>query len=406
MSLINKVDNTFFSCGDASASPFSVLSSPKVDSIGQRIINGYANIVVKSVDTAQSSKYILPSAELISSASLESLFVNRILEIIDVHATIDFDDFLIPNEFSPFSIKEHLDLIEEPGLYVTTGTERAFFGLSLFNPEKCRGMVVIDINPRVIAYVNFNIMLLRISKDRFEYQALSEFILPYSDRPEEEMESRLLVIKEKLLSDNDIPEPIKTYYLSNLEDFGSIYFLRIYEDWRSEKNDQWFQGVQYYNDDRLFQVLQYFAKEGKIITILGDINNLHFLDGQKIAVVDISNIDDYALIDLRGDENFHPRVISTCMFSAQHRTEYYSFIYQPLSLSQRSEMYKILDLLSIYFANVCPEMAAQNFCTCLKEYLIKKNEKREEMDIFNYPCVSYSSMFFSKVNYLRLKAKI
>jgi len=73
----------------------------------------------------------------------------------------------------------------------------------LADPTKCEGLVIRDISHRVKAYVDCNVLLLRISNSREEYCALAK-------------EFNEKAILEKNYRDPTIPEVWKKYYKENL----------------------------------------------------------------------------------------------------------------------------------------------------------------------------------------------
>jgi len=83
---------------------------------------------------------------------------------LDIHQVVNFADYRYPNEGN---ITEYRSLfqMQQPGLLVSTGTERSFFALIetvLASPQGyCKGLVIRDINPKVKAYTDFNVLLLR-----------------------------------------------------------------------------------------------------------------------------------------------------------------------------------------------------------------------------------------------------
>lgn len=265
-----------------------------------------------------------------ANLTLEERFQSACLQTVDVNKIINFQDFLDPNEGTPGGVKLHLDKIIDPGLIVSTGTERSFFDLALCDPEKCLGLVVRDINPRVKAYVDFNTLLLRIADNRFEYEELSSAANHFNERV-----NRI----QRKLEDSPLSEPLKQYYLNNLQNFADIYFYYSLR-W---KKDSCFEGVYYHKDDQLFKQLQSYAKAGKIIATIGDINDLRFLSDYPIAAVDISNIPDYALMNVQGGENFHPLIIWTN--AHPDKTTYHSYLHCKVSLEVKEEIDAILDAL-------------------------------------------------------------
>lgn len=94
-------------------------------------------------------------------------------------------------------------------------------------------------------------------------------------------------------------------------------------------------------DDQLFAKLQRYAKSGRIIATLGDINNLSFLKESKIAVVDISNIHSYCMIDLDINTPPQPRIIWTCPGMGP-LFRYFSYLHNKLADIEREEFRDLL----------------------------------------------------------------
>ncbi len=234
----------------------------------------------------------------IDHQSLEEPLKDQVYIKIDVKAKLNFRDFLSPNEQSPKNVKPHLEPMSQ-GLMVSTGTERSFYDLLLSSEEKCTGLVVRDINPRVKAYVDFVILLLRICDTREEFLKLS------SNPKKKGFDARIELIKEKLIG-SDVPTQIKEYYLTHLSDFATIYFPEKHLPEHGDNTQ-----TDYRSDDRLFAKLQRYAKAGAIIATVGSINDLQFLGDQKVAVVDTSNVCDYEEINLKGNGEFNPITIWT-----------------------------------------------------------------------------------------------
>ena len=236
--------------------------------------------------------------------------------------TRDIGNFLSPNEYDVINVKDHLDRMEE-GFILSCGTERSFFDLVLANPEKCRGLIVRDIDSRVKAYVDFNVLLLRISNDVRDYESLST--LDFENKPE--LEERVQEIKRRIhlkMKSGEISIKIGLYYLENLEKLASVYYSTS-KAWRNEKF-YFFQGVEYYRDEEKFRKLQAYAKAGKIIATVGDINDLQFLHRVRVSVVDTSNVFDYFLGDFQVDDQSNPLIIWTDLFHPS--AKYHSFFFK------------------------------------------------------------------------------
>jgi hypothetical protein len=257
---------------------------------------------------------------------------------IDLNAISNFGDYTSPNEGGVLAILRHLKMLV-PGIIVSTGTERSFFDLALADPEMCQGLVVRDINPKIKAYVDFNVLLLRISKDRQEYVRLS------SITKMEEIESRIEEIRG-LMESADLSQESKAYYRTHLKEFGRIYLEQRIPgtDWRRKDA---FNGVKYHEDDRLFNRLQRYAKEGKIIATVGSIGDLEFLNQRRIGIVDVSNIPDYAVLDFRTKST--PKIIITKQDPIQ--TTYRSYDFKPMTDRETRELHQLLDIFGSVQSN-------------------------------------------------------
>ena len=295
--------------------------------------------------------------------SLEMQFADQCLVDVDVHAKCNFDDFLEPNEYEPEGIEPHLKMVEQgicntaegvatleqEGLHVITGAERFFFMHCFSDEKKCQGGVGRDINPRVKAYNDFNILLLRIAKNKEEYIALSETVY-YEDSPEEKIaaiKTRISIIAEKMENSDDIPNKVKDYYRKHLQDFAFLY-LQQPRRWKkdpsleskqfvsfSDSNHRYFKSCQYHLDNAQFLKLQACAKSGNMISTIGGINDLVFLKSRKVTVIDTSNISDYVMLDIRLGNNLKPLVIHT--HGTGRPTTYCSYIHEPLTKQEDCE---------------------------------------------------------------------
>jgi len=298
-------------------------------------------------------------ATLVAS-SFEMQFHQQALTI-DLTEKPDFASYLVPNEARPEKVAPLL-LSAGTGRMVSAGTERSFFNLALSNPQKCTGLVVRDINPEVKAYVDFNVLLLRISQNREEYAKLSAVYKENgSNNPlvlitDQELSEKLREIRNILVHNSDFPADLKTYYLNHLEEFGEIYFKSRMNvsgdntsDWQQLEE---FTAVHYHKDDALFEQLQTYAKSGSIIATVGDISDLQFLDAEKIAVVDISNIPCYTFLNFTTRSN--PLIIATDMetipsLSTQImcETTYNGFVFHPLrDETQVQELEALISVLA------------------------------------------------------------
>lgn len=252
--------------------------------------------------------------------------------MIDLQKDPGFADYRSPNEHSPKDVQEHLQHMQK-GLIVSTGTQRSFFDLLLSPESKCTGLIVRDICPKVKAYVDFVVLLMRISKSREDFVRLSKNPLEHLT----EMQSRL----EK---DTEIPEEIKHYYLSHLEKFAKLY-AEVDPHWPKCTDE-----VNYHENDKLFDKLQRYAKEGRIIATVGDIRDLRDFKEEKIAVVDTSNICDYVPIAMQGGDQLQDALIVYTYIQGTHdqfSTQYHSFKWTPVRNPETVDrVVGLIDLLS------------------------------------------------------------
>lgn len=196
-------------------------------------------------------------------------------------------------------------------------------------------MIGIDLNHKVKAYNDFNLLLLCIAKTRQEYIALSQ--------PTEDIESRIITIKDKMTG--SLPERTHRYYKKQLANFASVYLTQKHT-WRCDSIG--FGKCRYHEDDVQFSRLQVYAKSGNIIYVIGDINNLQFLGevGESVSVVDASNIHDYSILNFKFRHNIAPRIIIT--LSQYQKTEYHSFIFD----LDNEESYELDRLLAVIKSSI------------------------------------------------------
>lgn len=267
------------------------------------------------------------------NSNLEFEFSSHCFIKVDTKVECGFTDYLTPNEGHPENIKPHLDLAEK-GILVSAGTERSFFNI-LFSNEVCEGLVIRDINTRVKAYADFNIMLLKICSNVEEFRDLStiegEFITKKA------IFNKIHLIAKKILM-ADFQEHIKRYYLKNLKKFSKVYYKN--RDWldATYKEKDVFSECKYHRMTDQFSKLQRYAREGNIISTIGDISDLKFLENRRIAVVDTSNIGDYTF--LKFITNSNPRIIWTNQNI--FLTGYYSYIHESLSNEETEQFNQIL----------------------------------------------------------------
>jgi hypothetical protein len=261
---------------------------------------------------------------------------------LDLTQNCDFN-YLEPNETHPIDAKEHLQW-DASGILVSTGTVRSLFDLTMVDPEKCTGLVIRDINPQVKAYIDFEILLIRLASSHEEYQELA-MPLDYTD-VEDKNASYLLRLNRvnMLLAQSNLSPELKGYYHTYLEQMATLYFTHqcvLGEDtyWKESAS---FKEVNYYQDAELFSKLQTYAKEGKILTTVGSIEDLEFLGEERIGLIDISNIADYALLDFK--RAIPEKILFTHCLGID--TEYHSYRYESLTEQEAQELHSILAILS------------------------------------------------------------
>lgn len=223
-------------------------------------------------------------------------------DMVDVNTSCGFKDFIIPNELNPEELSSHMDSIEDGEEYeaVSTGTVRSDFLLLAANPKYCRGLITIDINPKVKAYRDFDLLLRKIAQTRAEYETLSSEFNSFTDR--------IAVIADKVKK-HGFPQRIENYYLKHLDAFGHIYLYNN-QVWKKDYRRH-FKKCKFYASDPLFNKLQKYALSGNSINIIGNINDLKFLRNRNIGVVDTSNIHAYSLINLQIEGASKPLIIWT-----------------------------------------------------------------------------------------------
>jgi hypothetical protein len=201
----------------------------------------------------------------------------------------DIEDYRVPNESGQWSQlrKKLTDPRVKSGVVVSVGTERCFVDLLLC--EKATGLICVDTSLVVKRYIDFNVLALRLAHDRTDYKRILGFDQPDRIRERISEAERAGSLAQKLI----------TYYEDSLE-----ILLDAYRSVQDEDNFiKWWTDtteclVNYREDDTLFKRVQSFACDGNIIAVVRNINELQFID-RPIAVVDISNVQDYILIDVK-----------------------------------------------------------------------------------------------------------
>ncbi len=237
-------------------------------------------------------------------------------------------EYLSPNERAPDQVKGHLDLMDR-GLIVSTGTERSFYDLILSPEDRCTGLVTRDINPKVKAYNDFLILLLRVSSSREDFCKLAAG--PFNEEKRAEILRRLTEV--------NMPHEMRGYYVKNFDHFANIYYpvehriLSSHDGFGAVEAKK----VDYWSDDICFNKLKSYADAGKIVSTIGDIGDLQFINGHSISIVDTSNIGDYFAVDVNCDS--YPRIIWNAQFREFHGfSRYRSYVHEPLIPEQKDEM--------------------------------------------------------------------
>lgn len=273
--------------------------------------------------------------------SLEEEFADQCFVDVDITADCGFRDWLESNEYPNSAILQnrrldsHLRLATPNGVLVFAGANRGNFAALLAPPGKFVGLVGRDINPRIKAYLDFNTLLLRIANNLEDYASLTE---PINKFRAADFLFRIHRIGERIKKIN-LTDKVRSYYQKNLNDFATIY-LTLSHYWR---NCPRFRDVQYYKNENQFLTLQQYARSGNMISTIGPINDLFFLNTRHVSVVDTSNICDYSLIELKGGPNFSPRVILT---ECGWITDYRSFVYKELTNEENLEFDQLLSIIT------------------------------------------------------------
>lgn len=240
-----------------------------------------------------------------------------------------FLDYRRPNEANPQNIQPLLSAAwDRRGITVSTGGERSFFHLIFSDHNNCQGIVIRDINPKIIGYAHFNILLLRIASDIDDYVRLSSSKLAIEE------------IKERV-SVSTIPDKFSAFYLKHFDSLAKCY----YGHWSFWKSDEDFESVYYHQNSRQFQILQTYAKDGNILPTLGDIGDLKFLDSHEVVIIDTSNIHLYSIIDIHCANKLEPPTVIWTSLNDSY-TKFFSKKLRGLSPIEKEEMNQYLDHLA------------------------------------------------------------
>jgi len=324
----------------------------------------------------------------------------------DLSARSKFPSFLTPNEDFSDAIS-HIRTAEEgvsEGIIVSTGTERSFFDLAV--SKKSKGLVIRDINPRVKAYNDFNVLLLRSTKKLSKYvrRAKKPGTLEEFTRRRSEIQK---VIKKKQRKGR-LSEKVAKYYKTNLKFLSRVYYenssrpLDHLSRWPWMKSEI-FDVCNYHKNEELFLKLHRYASAGNIVSTIGNINDLGFLKNLAISFIDTSNICDYSVLDLQLENDSTPRILWTQIrynsFDAgvSSSTEYRSFTYQRLTEDEKEEFKGLFNLIMDSPLTRLPEDDYDDY-TDAKHMVIAFQSFFADEDRFNAVCgSSLSKEAFSRL---------
>ena len=293
------------------------------------------------------------SCIFLQTICLEEEFSYLFEQEIDFNAPANFSLCLTPNERGVIQAKKDL-YIEQPGLLISVGTERSLFDLILCaqsSGNNCLGLVVRDIHPKVKAYLDFVVLLLKLAEDKTDFLnlvSISSSSDPFSllSDLDHDRQCHLMKIEEirNRLFHSSLSSLMKKYYGQNLELFFFTY-TQTSRFWQLPGSDDF---IEYQKDEEAFQILKRYAMKGNILITTGDIGSLSFLKGFPIAVIDISNIPDFFFVDLCFElPTLKPRIIWTAMTREALRrnawADYRCFTYESLTLQEREEMNAIFE---------------------------------------------------------------
>ncbi len=202
-------------------------------------------------------------------------------------------------------------------------------------------------------YNDFLVLLLKISFSREDLCKLATG--SFDAQVQKEVLSRI--------EQTNMPSEMREYYIKNFDRFAKIYYPiqhRIQPGYDTYGPTE-AQKVDYWSHDIYFNKLKSYADAGKIISTIGDIGDLHFLDGQKIAILDTSNVGDYSI--LNANTNSFPIIIWNAQFRKFHGSDRYrSYEHEPLTLEEKNKFdhlfEKILDQIQSNFEIKLPRPLA------------------------------------------------
>ncbi len=193
--------------------------------------------------------------------------------------------FVSPNEWNPRRMRGSFSEKPAEGAYVGVGTERTYITAAL-NPQ-INFVVQVDRDPQIVLFNRINNLLLATATDMKDYQKL---------RFESSVQTVAFKIKQYMKSE-PIPEKYILWFLKTVrenrgfEAFGQKRILTPFAE-------SHFKEARYTHDRVLFQRVQKLAKDGRIISIVGNLGDRSFVQSLnealevakvKVSILDISN---------------------------------------------------------------------------------------------------------------------
>jgi hypothetical protein len=217
----------------------------------------------------------------------EKIEVNHLLYTKTGH--LNREHYVYPNEQYPQRLIDHLSELHTSGVFAAVGADRVFILAGLAGP-KCTGIVGVDIDPVVLLYSNFLLLLFDFSKNKEEFQLLRDAIL----RGEKTSQEKLMTFVEKL----DMPK--KGYYQNNLRGMFSIataYSQMILgsglRHFAYPDKPDIFKGANYLRDDALFRTIKELVEAGQVLFVSGNIySDLADFERVPFVLIDSSNVEE------------------------------------------------------------------------------------------------------------------
>lgn len=332
-------------------------------------------------------------SEPLVEGSLESIYQDFAFSKEISEIPVDFADYFYPNEKNPERLKEHLAPMRE-GFIVSTGTERSLFNLLFAPKDKCKGVLIFDINPRTKLYNDFNVLLIRLCETPEQYVEISK---PIKD--EDDFRDRLCKIATKL-AESSLPKALKEYYFAELKRMGAIFFSNQ-RHWRSDKLNSKYQkhkfnnykkndfaACRYDQNPEQYKQIREYALSGNIVTICKSILDVSSLDkNDQFSVIDTSNIHDYTYLNFSKVKNEQTIVIYTDVID-KSQSIYSSYLLSKEQLDEE-EAKQVKDGLDKYTSCVVPQdskhMAGYYYHKALVcDMKLRNWDKADELPLGNF----------------------